>query len=173
MSVEELTRAIRDIPDFPQKGVVFKDITPLLNDPALFRKSIDLMTRPFADKNIDSVVCVEARGFIFGAAIAYQLGAALVPVRKEGKLPHRTKKVSYSLEYGQATMEIHEDAVRPGSRVLIVDDLLATGGTLKAAADLVRAHGGEIVAIEVLIELDFLQGRDQLKEIPIFSLIHY
>ena len=173
MTVEDLKNAIRDIPDFPQKGVIFKDITPLLNDPDLFRESVDLMAQEFADKNIDSVVCVEARGFIFGAAVAYKLGAALVPVRKEGKLPYRTRKVSYSLEYGQATVEIHEDAIRPGSRVLIIDDLLATGGTLAASVDLVREHGGEIIGVAVLIELDFLEGRDQLKDIPIFTLIHY
>lgn len=173
MSIEELSQSIRDIPDFPEEGVVFKDITTLISDPRLFRESIDLLADEFADKNIDLVVGVEARGFIFGAAIAYKLGAGLVPVRKEGKLPYKTKKVSYSLEYGTATIEIHDDAIKPGRRVLIVDDLLATGGTLSASVDLVQQHGGEIVAVAVLIELDFLKGREKLKGIPIFSLIHY
>ena len=173
LTVEDLKKAIRDIPDFPEEGVIFKDITPLLNDAELYSRTIDLMTEPFADKNIDTVVCVEARGFIFGAAIADRLGAALVPVRKEGKLPHKTRKVSYSLEYGEAAMEIHEDAIRPGTRVLIVDDLLATGGTLAAAAELIREHGGEIVGVEVLIELDFLEGREKLKGLPLISFLHY
>ncbi|MEA1926996.1 MAG: adenine phosphoribosyltransferase [Candidatus Auribacterota bacterium] len=171
--MEELSKSIRDIPDFPEEGVVFKDITTLISDPRLFRESVDLLANEFADKNIDLVVGVEARGFIFGAAMAYKLGAGLVPVRKEGKLPYKTKKVSYSLEYGTATIEIHDDAIKPGRRVLIVDDLLATGGTLSASVDLVKQHGGEIVAVAVLIELDFLKGRERLKGTPIFSLIHY
>lgn len=173
MTVDDLKNSIRDIPDFPEKGIIFKDITPLLNDPVLFRESIDILAGEFADSDIQSVVCVEARGFIFGAALAYKLGAALVPVRKEGKLPHRTKKVSYSLEYGTATVEIHEDAVNPGTRVLIIDDLLATGGTLAAAAELVEHSGGEIVAIAVLIELEFLKGREKLGDKNVFSLIRF
>jgi len=173
VSIEELSRSIRDIPDFPEEGIVFKDITTLISDPSLFQESIDLMTDEFADRDIDLVVCVEARGFIFGAAMAYKLGAGLVPVRKEGKLPYKTRKVSYALEYGNATVEIHEDAVKPGSRVLIVDDLLATGGTLGAAVNLVNQHGGDIVAVAVLIELDFLNGREKLKGTPVFSLLHY
>ncbi|MFH1038500.1 MAG: adenine phosphoribosyltransferase [PVC group bacterium] len=173
MSKEDLRNAIRDIPDFPEKGVIFKDITTLLKEGRLFRESVDLMADGFAGKGIDLVVCVEARGFIFGSALAYKLGAGVVPVRKEGKLPHKTRKVSYSLEYGSATVEIHEDAVAPGSRVLIVDDLLATGGTLAAAVDLVRQHGGIIEAVAVLIELDFLNGREKLKDVPVWSLIHY
>jgi len=173
MSIEELSQSIRDIPDFPEKGIVFKDITTLISDPRLFKESIDLMADEFTDRKVDLVVGVEARGFIFGSVLAYKLGAGLVLVRKEGKLPYKTKKVSYALEYGNATVEIHEDAVKPGSRVLIVDDLLATGGTLGASVDLVRQHGGDIVAVAVLIELDFLNGRDKLKDTPVFSLIHY
>lgn len=173
MSKSELINAIRDIPDFPAPGVIFKDITTLIKDGRLFRETVDLMAQEFADRKIDLVVCIEARGFIFGSALAYVLGAGVILVRKEGKLPHRTRKMSYSLEYGSATVEIHEDAVSPGSRVLIVDDLLATGGTLAATVDLVRGLGGKIEAAAVLIELDFLQGREKLKDVPIFSLIHY
>ena len=173
MSIEELSRSIRDIPDFPEEGVVFKDITTLINDPRLFKEAIDLMAGEFINSNIDLVVGVDARGFIFSSVLAYILGAGLILVRKEGKLPYKTKKVSYDLEYGTATVEVHEDAVRPGSRILIVDDLLATGGTLGAAVDLVKQQGGDIVAVAVLIELDFLNGREKLKGTPIFSLIHY
>lgn len=172
MSKEDIKNAIRDIPDFPEKGIIFKDITTMISDGRLFKESVDLIADEFADRKVDLVVCVEARGFIFGAAIAYRLGAGLVPVRKEGKLPYKTRKVSYALEYGSATVEIHDDAVKPGIRVLIVDDLLATGGTLAATVDLVKQHGGDIVAVAVLIELDFLNGRERLKEIPIFSLLH-
>ncbi len=173
MSIEELSRSIRDIPDFPEEGVVFKDITTLINDPRLFKEAIDLMAGEFINSNIDLVVGVDARGFIFSSVLAYILDAGLILVRKEGKLPYKTKKVSYDLEYGTATVEVHEDAVRPGSRILIVDDLLATGGTLGAAVDLVKQQGGDIVAVAVLIELDFLNGREKLKGTPIFSLIHY
>ncbi len=173
MSKSELINAIRDVPDFPTPGVIFKDITTLIKDGRLFRETVDLMAQEFADRKIDLIVCIEARGFIFGSALAYLLGAGVILVRKEGKLPHRTRKMSYSLEYGSATVEIHEDAVSPGSRVLIVDDLLATGGTLAAAVDLVRGLGGKVEAVAVLIELDFLQGREKLKDVPIFSLIHY
>lgn len=173
MSIEELARSIRDIPDFPKEGIVFKDITTLISDSRLFKEAIDLMADEFADQDIDLVVCVEARGFIFGAVLAYKLGAGLVLVRKEGKLPYKTNKVSYALEYGNATVEIHEDAVQPGSRVLIVDDLLATGGTLAATVDLMKQHGGNIVGVAVLAELDFLNGREKLKGTPVFALIHY
>ncbi len=173
MSIADLTKAIRDIPDFPAPGVIFKDITTLLKEGKLFREAVDLMAGEFIGKKIDLVVCVEARGFIFGSALAYKLGAGVVPVRKEGKLPHRTRKIGYALEYGTATVEIHEDAIAKGRRVLIVDDLLATGGTLAAAVDLVRGLGGQVEAVAVLIELDFLQGREKLKDVPIFSLIHY
>ncbi len=173
MSRSDLSAAIRDIPDFPVPGVIFKDITTLIKDPRLFRESVDLMADEFSGRKIDLVVSVEARGFIFGAALAYRLGAGVIPVRKEGKLPHRTRKIGYSLEYGKATVEIHEDAIPPGSRVLIVDDLLATGGTLAATVDLVRGLGGKVEAVAVLIELDFLKGREKLTDVPLFSLLHY
>ncbi|MDP8213996.1 MAG: adenine phosphoribosyltransferase [Candidatus Euphemobacter frigidus] len=173
MSREDLKKAIRDIPDFPEEGIIFKDITTLISNPLLFKEAIDLLVEEFTEQEIDQVVCVEARGFIFGAVLAYKLGAGLVPVRKEGKLPHKTRKASYALEYGTATVEIHEDAIQPGTRVLIVDDLLATGGTLAATVELVKQNGGEIVGVAVLIELDFLNGRDKLKDTPVFSLIHY
>ncbi|MDP8236087.1 MAG: adenine phosphoribosyltransferase [Candidatus Erginobacter occultus] len=173
MSKNDLIQAIRDIPDFPAPGVIFKDITTLIKDGRLFKESVDLLAAEFAGREIDLVACVEARGFIFGSALAYQLGVGVIPIRKEGKLPHRTRKVGYSLEYGEATVEIHEDAVTPGSRVLIVDDLLATGGTLAASVELVRGLGGKVEAVAVLIELDFLKGREKLKDVEIFSLIHY
>jgi adenine phosphoribosyltransferase len=173
MSRSDLIKAIRDIPDFPVPGVIFKDITTLIKDGRLFKESVDLLAEEFAGREIDLVVCVEARGFIFGSALAYKLGAGVIPVRKEGKLPHLTRKVAYSLEYGTATVEIHEDSVAKGSRVLIVDDLLATGGTLAATVDLVRGLGGRVEAVAVLIELDFLNGREKLKDVPLFSLIHY
>ncbi len=173
MSIEELSRSIRDIQDFPEEGVVFKDITTLISNPRLFKEAINLMAGEFINSNIDFVVGVDARGFIFSSVLAYLLDAGLILVRKEGKLPSKTKKVSYDLEYGNATVEVLEDAVRPGSRVLIVDDLLATGGTLGATVDLVKQQGGDIVAVAVLIELDFLKGREKLKDTPIFSLIHY
>ncbi len=173
MSIEELSRSIRDVPDFPEEGVVFKDITTLISNPQLFKEAIDLMAGEFINSNIDLVVGVDARGFIFSSVLAYILDAGLILVRKEGKLPSKTKKVSYDLEYGNATVEVHEDAVKPGSRVLIVDDLLATGGTLGATVDLVKQQGGDIVAVAVLIELDFLKGREKLKGTQIFSLIHY
>ncbi len=173
MSKADLIKAIRDIPDFPVPGVIFKDITTLIKDGRLFKESVDLLAEQFAGSEIDLVVCVEARGFIFGSALAYKLGAGVIPVRKEGKLPHRTRKADYSLEYGTATVEIHEDAIAPGSRVLIVDDLLATGGTLAATVDLVRGLGGKVEAVAVVIELDFLQGREKLQDVEIFSLIHY
>ena len=173
MSKSDLIKAIRDIPDFPGPGVIFKDITTLIKDGRLFKESVDLLAAEYTGRQIDLVACVEARGFIFGSALAYQLEAGVIPIRKEGKLPHRTRKVGYSLEYGEATVEIHEDAVSPGSRVLIADDLLATGGSLAASVELVRGLGGKVEAVAVLIELDFLKGREKLKDVEIFSLIHY
>jgi len=173
MSKEDLRNSIRDIPDFPQEGVIFKDITPLLRKGGLFREAVDLLAAPYADAPPDLVAAVDARGFIFGAALAYKLGVGLVPIRKEGKLPYRTRKAGYDLEYGSATVEIHEDAVREGERVLLVDDLLATGGTLAAAARLIEENGARLVGIAVLIELDFLHGREKLAGRPLFSLLHY
>ncbi|MCX6348618.1 MAG: adenine phosphoribosyltransferase [Candidatus Aureabacteria bacterium] len=173
MSLADLKKAIRDVPDFPKRGIIFKDITPLISDGKLFKEAIDLLAKPFTRRPPRKVVCVDARGFIFGAALALKFGAGVVPVRKAGKLPHKTKQASFDLEYGSATVEIHEDAICPGERVLIVDDLLATGGTLKAAIDLVKHSGGEIIGICVVIELDFLKGREKIKGLPIHSLIHF
>lgn len=169
----ELKKYIRDIPDFPKKGIIFKDITTLLKDKKAFKQSVDALTKKFAKEKIDYIVAVESRGFIFGGALAYELGAGFVPVRKKGKLPYRTNSVTYDLEYGTDTLEIHEDAVEPGSRILIVDDLLATGGTVRAVCDLLARKGAEIVGVAFLIELGFLNGKDKLKDVPIHALIHF
>ena len=169
----DLKKFIRDIPDFPKKGIVFKDITPLLNEPTAFKKSIDLLTQKFKKENIQQVVAVDARGFIFGSVLAYKLGAGFVPVRKKGKLPYRTKRITYELEYGSDTLEIHEDTIHAGSRVLIVDDLLATGGTVKAVVDLVEQQNAKIIGILFLVELAFLEGKKKLKNYPIYSLIRF
>ena len=162
---------IREIPDFPIQGILYRDITPLLLDPDAFAWAIDGMTGLIADIAVDTVVAIEARGYLFGAPIARALGAALVPVRKAGKLPYRTHSVEYDLEYGSATLEIHQDAIQPGQRVLLVDDLLATSGSLKAVEDLVTKAGGQVVAAVVLIELADLDGRNSLGAYPIHALI--
>ncbi len=171
--MEDLKKAIRDIPDFPKEGIIFKDITPLLQDPALFRKAVDCLCEEFKDKNIDVVASIESRGFILGAAIAYKLGAGFAPVRKKGKLPHQTYSATYELEYGEDTLEIHRDAAGKGDRVLIIDDLLATGGTLGAVIELIKKTGAEIAGIGFLIELEFLKGRERNKGYEIFSLIKF
>jgi adenine phosphoribosyltransferase len=171
MNMEAIQRAIRDVPDFPKPGILFKDITPVLADPALFRQAVDLFVERHRPHRIDKVAAVESRGFLFGAAVAYQLGAGLVPIRKAGKLPARTLEATYNLEYGSATLQIHHDAVRNGERVLLIDDLLATGGTAAAAARLVEQLGGTIVEIDFLVELVFLQGREKLKGRPVFAPI--
>ena len=173
MTKVDLKKCIRDVPDFPKQGIIFKDITTLMQDKDAFRKSIDLLAKPFIKENIKYVVGVEARGFIFGAPLAYKLGAGFVPVRKKGKLPYKTKSVSYALEYGSDTLEIHEDAIVPRSRVLIVDDLLATGGTIKAVVDLVKAQKATIAGLAFLVELSFLKGKDRLKDFDIYSVIKY
>ncbi|MDP8265004.1 MAG: adenine phosphoribosyltransferase [Candidatus Aceula lacicola] len=170
---KKLQDYIRDIPDFPKKGIIFKDITTLLNDKIAFKKSIDALAKKFKGKKIDYVVSVEARGFIFGAALAYKLQAGFVPVRKKGKLPSKTKSVTYDLEYGTDTLEIHSDAIKKNAKVLIVDDLLATGGTVKATTQLLKGFKASIVGIAFLIELKFLKGRDKLKKFPICALIEY
>lgn len=169
----ELKNRIRDIPDFPKEGIIFKDITTLLKDKDAFRKSIDLLANKFRKEAIELVVGVEARGFIFGAALAYKLRVGFVPVRKKGKLPAKTKSVQYQLEYGTDVLEIHEDAIHPGARVLIVDDLLATGGTIKAVSELVKAERGVIAGVAFLVELRFLKGKDKLKDLPVYSVIKY
>jgi adenine phosphoribosyltransferase len=172
-SVEEIAQAIRNIPDFPQSGIQFKDITPVLANPVLFASSIHLLAGRFQSGQVDAVVGIDARGFIFAAAVAYKLKCGFVPVRKKGKLPYRTYEQSYDLEYGSNTVAVHIDAVKPGSRVLLMDDLLATGGTAVAAAQLLQRLGVEILEITFLLELSFLKGREKLKGFPVRSLIVY
>lgn len=164
---------IRDIQDFPQKGVLFKDITPLLQDPQTYRAAMDRLAAHYAGAGIEVVAGVESRGFIFGAPLAYLLNCGFVPVRKFGKLPSQTASVEYALEYGTNVVEIHTDAVKPGQRVLIVDDLLATGGTVSAAIELVEKLGGHIAGIAFLVELSFLKGRERLQGHDVFALIKY
>jgi adenine phosphoribosyltransferase len=170
---QAIRQLIRDIPDFPKPGILFRDITPLLADSRGLALACEAMAEPFRDANIDVVVGTESRGFIFGAAIARLLNAGFVPVRKPGKLPGATIAEEYALEYGADRLEIHRDAVRPGQRVLMVDDLLATGGTMKAACRLVEKLGGDIAGISFLIELAFLHGREQLKSRPVHVVISY
>ncbi len=169
----DLKDKIRNVPDFPKKGIVFRDITTLLSDGDAFKYSVDRMTEQYKGKEIDLVMGAEARGFIFGALIAYNLGIGFIPVRKPGKLPYKTCQTSYDLEYGQNVLQMHIDAVKKGDRVLIVDDLVATGGTAKAKADLVEKMGGEVSGFCFLIELEFLNPRRLLKGYDIFSLIKY
>jgi len=171
--MEDLKKYIRNIPDFPKKGILFRDITTLIGDKKKFKEVIDALARRYADKKIDAVVCVESRGFIFGGALAYKLGIGMVPVRKKGKLPYKTYQASYSLEYGVDTLEMHQDAIKPGARVLLIDDLLATGGTLSAVIDLVKKLKGEIIEIAFIIELEALKGRSKLKDFPVYSMIQY
>ncbi len=173
ITVAEIERAIRNVPDFPKPGIQFKDITPVLADAKLFAGAIDLLTERFKPGSVDAVVGIDARGFIFAAAAAVKLQAGFVPVRKKGKLPYQTIEQDYALEYGHATVAIHTDALKPGSRVLLVDDLLATGGTAAAAVALVKKLGGEILEAGFLIELKFLNGREKLSGIPIRSLAKY
>ena len=171
--VEKLRAAVRDVSDFPKKGIVFKDITPILNDPVLFRASIDLFLERCRGRNIDKIVGIDARGFLFGSAVAYELGLGFVPIRKRGKLPYQTDTAKYSLEYGEAEMEMHIDAMTAGERVVLVDDLLATGGTSAAAAVLIRKAGGDLLEAQFLIELEFLNGRKQLEPTPVTSFLKY
>jgi adenine phosphoribosyltransferase len=173
MELAELRAKIRDIKDFPTEGVLFKDITTLLKDPAAFRYVIDRLAERYQGERIDVVVAVESRGFIFGGALAHQLRAGFVPVRKLGKLPAKTIEVEYELEYGRDALAMHEDGIRAGQRVLAVDDLLATGGTMAATLRLVEQLGGHVVGVAFLIELAFLHGRDKLKHYPLHSLIVY
>ncbi|HUC85901.1 MAG TPA: adenine phosphoribosyltransferase [Candidatus Acidoferrales bacterium] len=169
----ELEAAIRNIPDFPKPGIQFKDITPVLADARLFAGAIDLLTEKFAPGSIDSIVGIDARGFIFAAAAAVKLKAGFIPVRKKGKLPFATLEQEYALEYGHATVAIHTDAFKPGARILLIDDLLATGGTASAASALVQKLGGKIVEAGFLIELKFLNGRERLAGVPVRSLVEY
>ncbi|MFI5258562.1 MAG: adenine phosphoribosyltransferase [Candidatus Limnocylindrales bacterium] len=173
MSAEDLRAKIREIPDFPKPGILFYDITTLLKDSAAYKEAIDLMVAPYRDLSVDLVVGMESRGFIFSGPIAYQLGAGLIPVRKLGKLPAETVSVEYALEYGSNTLEIHRDSIRPGQRILIVDDLLATGGTVRGTMELVERLHGEIVGLAFLVELLFLKGRDRLNGYKTTSVIQY
>jgi adenine phosphoribosyltransferase len=173
VDAEQLKALVRDVPDFPQPGIVFKDITPLLADELAFSTVIDLIVVHFGRGNVDKVVGIEARGFILASPVAYHFGAGFVPVRKKDKLPWETESEEYELEYGTATLEIHRDAVEPGERVLIVDDVLATGGTARATARLVERIGGKVVGIAFLIELGFLKGRQRLDGHDLFTLISY
>ncbi len=173
LSAADIKNAIRNVPDFPKPGIQFKDITPLLADARLFATSIDLLTANFKPGSVDAVVGIDARGFIFAAAAALKLHAGFIPVRKKGKLPFNTIEQSYELEYGSNTIAIHTDAIHRGMRVLLVDDLLATGGTAEAAALLLEKGGAEILEINFLIELSFLNGRDKLKRFPLRSLVTY
>ena len=171
--MEELKKIIRDIPDFPKKGIVFKDITTLLSDGRSFHRMIDLIAHRYVGQRIDKIVGVEARGFVLGSALAYKLGAGITLVRKPGKLPYKTRNVSYELEYGTDSLEIHEDAFQPGERVLIADDLLATGGTVAAVLKLVEGLGADVVECAFMAELEFLNGRGRLPEGKVFSLLKF
>jgi adenine phosphoribosyltransferase len=171
--MSNLAQFIRDVPDFPKPGIIFKDITPLLQDAGAFRQAVARLAQPFREAGVELVVAAEARGFIFGGAVARELGVGFVPVRKPGKLPAATTGETYQLEYGTDTLEIHTDAIRPGQRVLLLDDLLATGGTMAAMANLVEKLGATVVGIAFLIELKFLHGREKLKGRTVVTLIQY
>jgi len=171
MSWDRIRSAIRDIPDFPKPGILFKDITPVLSEPALFKASVDGFVERLRTQRVTKIAAVESRGFLFGSAVAYQMGIGLVPIRKKGKLPYKTIEQSYDLEYGQATLEIHADAFRGNDRVAIIDDLLATGGTARAAADLVEKLGAVVIEMDFLVELAFLKGRGKLTRYNIFAPI--
>lgn len=169
----DLSKVIRNVPDFPQPGIMFKDITPLLQDAAAFSYAIDCLAAHYKGQGVDDVVAIESRGFIFGAPLALKLGAGFVPVRKKGKLPRRTVGISHSLEYGNETVELHEDGILPGKRVLIIDDVLATGGTAAAARGLVEQLGGVVTGFGFIIELEFLKGRAKLPGCDVFALLRY
>jgi adenine phosphoribosyltransferase len=171
--MHELAKSIRTVPDFPKKGIMFRDITTLLKDPHAFRTALEVFGDRYKNKGIQKVVCVESRGFIFGSALALELGAGFVPIRKKGKLPAETIREEYALEYGTDVIEIHRDAVQKGEKILLHDDLLATGGTICAATKLVEKLGGSIVGLSFLIELSFLNGREKLQGYDVFSIIQY
>ena len=169
----DLSAHIRDIPEFPKKGIIFKDITTLLKNPVAFREAAEQLYAAVPDKNIDKVVAIESRGFIFGAMLAERLNAGFVPVRKPGKLPAQTLQAAYLLEYGTDTLEIHQDAIAPGERILLHDDLLATGGTARAACQLIKQLGGQVIHISFLLELAFLNGKEKLTDYTVSSIIKY
>jgi adenine phosphoribosyltransferase len=172
-SLEQARALIRDVPDFPQPGILFKDLTPMLGEPAAFHAVIDELAGRVRGRGFQRIVAIESRGFLFGAALADRVGLGLAPVRKLGKLPYKTDRVEYALEYGTGTLEAHVDAVRPGEKVVIVDDLLATGGTVSATIELVERLGGEVVCVAFLVELDFLKGRERLEGYDVVSIIRY
>jgi len=171
--MDDLKQYIRNIPDFPKEGILFRDITTLLSNSEKFKEVIDELVKRYSGKGIDVVVAVESRGFIFGGALAERLGAGFVPVRKKGKLPHKTLSVTYSLEYGEDTLQIHEDALQPDEKVLLIDDLLATGGTMAAVIDLVKKLKAEIIESAFVIELTDLKGRANLEGVPVYSMVKY
>jgi adenine phosphoribosyltransferase len=171
--MERLKAKVRDIPDFPKPGILFKDITPLVKDPAVLRVAVHQLGYPFRDQKITAVAGMEARGFIFGSLVAWEMGVGFVPLRKPGKLPYDVQSVAYDLEYGSAGLEVHIDALGAGDRVLLVDDLLATGGTAKASCELIESLGAEVVGCAFVVELDFLKGRENLSNYPVHSLLHY
>jgi len=171
--MDTLKSKIRDIPDFPKPGIIFKDITPLLADPDSLRLAVHELAKPFKNSNITAVAGMEARGFIFGVLVALELNIGFIPLRKAGKLPHKVKSVNYTLEYGETSLEAHIDAIKDGDQILLIDDLLATGGTAQASCQLVESLGGTVIACAFVIELTFLNGRNQLANTPIHSLIQY
>jgi len=172
-SISTLRSAIRDVPDFPKPGIVFKDITPILSSGKLFRASIDAFLDQCRGQEIDKIVGIDARGFLFGSAVAYELGVGFVPMRKKGRLPYKTESAKYSLEYGEAEMELHIDAIERGEKIVLIDDLLATGGTSASAATLIKKVGGVLLEAQFLIELEFLHGRKKLAPIPVISFLKY
>jgi adenine phosphoribosyltransferase len=171
--MNRLRDKIRDIPDFPKPGIIFKDITPLVKDPATLKLAVHQLLHPFLGENITAIAGMEARGFIFGSLVAWELGLPFIPLRKPGKLPYNVHSISYELEYGSATLEAHIDAFSANDRVLLIDDLLATGGTAKASCDLIEKLGANIVACAFVVELDFLEGRKKLRDYHVHSLLHY
>ncbi len=171
--MEEIRNAIRDIPDFPKPGIIFKDITPILKDPALFGKTVDIFVEHYRDRGVSAVASIESRGFIFGSVLALKLGVPFIPIRKKGKLPYKTVTATYELEYGTDSVEMHEDALNTGDNVLILDDLVATGGTAKATAELVEKVGAKVLEIAVVIELAFLNPREKLAGYDIFSIVQF
>src|SRR5450755_3670591 len=172
-AIDQLRAAVRDVPDFPKAGIVFKDITPILSSGKLFRASIDVFLEQCRGKEIDKIAGIDARGFLFGSAVAYELGVGFVPLRKKGRLPYKTESAKYSLEYGEAEMELHVDAIERGEKIVLIDDLLATGGTSASTATLIRKVGGVLLEAQFLIELAFLHGREKLAPIPVVSFLNY
>jgi adenine phosphoribosyltransferase len=172
-TIDELRAAVRDVPDFPKKGIIFKDITPILKDGALFRASIELFLEQLRGRKIDKIVGIDARGFLFGSAVAYALNIGFVPLRKKGRLPYKTESAAYTLEYGEAEMELHIDAIERGEKIVLIDDLLATGGTSASAVTLIKKVGGDLIETIFLIELEFLHGRKKLEPTPVVSFLKY